>query len=128
MQEVIFLEYSIGEFSRLTNVGIHTLRYYEHEKLIEPKRNFANRRRYSDEDLAWIAFIRRLKDTGMPIKKIQQYAKLRAKGSRTLAKRMKMLSVHRETLSGQIQTLQEHLARLDEKIGFYRREIQRMEK
>lgn len=122
------MEYSIGEFSRLTNVGIHTLRYYEHEKLIEPKRNSANRRRYSDEDLAWIAFIRRLKDTGMPIKKIQQYAQLRAKGSRTLAKRMKMLSAHRETLSGQIQTLQEHLARLDEKIGFYRREIQRMEK
>lgn len=128
MREVIFLEYSIGEFSRLTNVGIHTLRYYEHEKLIEPKRNSANRRRYSDEDLAWIAFIRRLKDTGMPIKKIQQYAQLRAKGSRTLAKRMKMLSAHRETLSGQIQTLQEHLARLDEKIGFYRREIQLMEK
>lgn len=122
------MEYSIGEFSRLTNLGIHTLRYYEHEKLIEPKRNSANRRRYSDEDLAWIAFIRRLKDTGMPIKKIQQYAKLRAKGSRTLAKRMKMLSAYRETLSGQIQTLQEHLARLDEKISFYRREIQRMEK
>ncbi|WP_201765758.1 MerR family DNA-binding transcriptional regulator [Treponema primitia] len=30
------MEYSIGEFSRLTSVGIHTLRYYEQENLILP--------------------------------------------------------------------------------------------
>ena len=45
------MEYSIGEFSRLTNLGIHTLRYYEHENLITPKRNSSNRRCYSDKDL-----------------------------------------------------------------------------
>ncbi len=45
------MEYSIGEFSRLTNLGIHTLRYYEHENLTTPKRNSSNRRCYSDKDL-----------------------------------------------------------------------------
>jgi Predicted transcriptional regulators len=35
-----FLEYSIGEFSRLTSLGIHTLRYYEHEGLITPGAQF----------------------------------------------------------------------------------------
>jgi len=122
---VIFLEYSIGEFSRLTNLGIHTLRYYEHENLIMPKRNSSNRRCYSDKDLAWTYFIKRLKNTGMPIKEIQRYAKLRAEGDLTLNERMEMLTVHRESLNEQIKALQEHMAKLDDKIDFYRQEIER---
>ena len=119
------MEYSIGEFSRLTNLGIHTLRYYEHENLITPKRNSSNRRCYSDKDLAWIYFIKRLKDTGMSIKEIKHYAELRAKGDLTLNERMKMLTVHRESLNEQIKVLQEHMAKLDDKIDFYRHEIER---
>ena len=117
------MEYSIGEFSRLTNLGIHTLRYYEHENLIMPKRNSSNRRCYSDKDLAWIYFIKRLKDTGMPIKEIQRYAELRAEGDLTLNERLEMLTVHREYLNEQIKVLQEHMAKLDDKIDFYRHEI-----
>ena len=119
------MEYSIGEFSRLTNLGIHTLRYYEHENLIMPERNSSNRRCYSDKDLAWIYFIKRLKDTGMPIKEIQRYAKLRAEGDLTLNERMEMLTVHRESLNEQIKVLQEHMAKLDDKIDFYHHEIER---
>ena len=119
------MEYSIGEFSRLTNLGIHTLRYYEHENLIMPERNSSNRRCYSDKDLAWTYFIKRLKDTGMPIKEIQRYAKLRAEGDLTLNERMEMLTVHRESLNEQIKALQEHMAKLDDKIDFYRQEIER---
>ena len=119
------MEYSISEFSRLTNLGIHTLRYYEHENLITPKRNSSNRRCYSDKDLAWTYFIKRLKDTGMPIKEIQRYAELRAKGNLTLNERMEMLTVHRESLNEQIKALQEHMAKLDDKIDFYRQEIER---
>ena len=33
------MDYSIGEFSKATGLGIHTLRYYEHENLIIPLRN-----------------------------------------------------------------------------------------
>ena len=122
------MEYSIGEFSRLTNLGIHTLRYYEHENLITPKRNSSNRRCYSDKDLAWIEFIKRLKDTGMPIKEIQHYAKLRAEGDPTLCERMEMLTAHREALNEQIRQLQEHMTKLDDKIDFYRQEIDRTSK
>lgn len=123
-QEVIFLEYSIGEFSKMTDLGIHTLRYYEHEGLITPERNSSNRRCYSDKDLAWIEFIKRLKDTGMPIKEIQHYAKLRAVGNSTLHERMEMLIAHREALNEQISQLQEHMIKLDDKIDFYRQELE----
>ena len=73
------MKYSIGDFSKLTNLGVHTLRYYEHEHLITPKRDSSNRRCYTDKDLAWINFIKRLKNTGMSIKEIQHYAELRTK-------------------------------------------------
>ena len=75
--------------------------------------------------LAWIEFIKCLKDMGMPIKEIQRYAELRAKGDLTLNERMEMLTVHRESLNEQIKALQEHMAKLDDKIDFYRQEIER---
>lgn len=122
---MIFLDYSIGEFSKLTGLGIHTLRYYEQENLIIPKRNAANRRRYSDNDIKWIDFIKRLKDTGMPIKEIKQYAELRAMGESSLCERMEMLVNHRKALNSQILLLKEHMTKLDDKIAFYQSEIKR---
>jgi len=120
---VIFIYYSIGEFSKLTDLGIHTLRYYEQEKLIIPERNSSNRRRYSDKDIVWIDFIKRLKDTGMPIKQIRLYAELRATGDSTLEERMELLIRHREVLNEEIGKLQAHMDKLDEKIAFYRETI-----
>lgn len=122
------LEYSIGEFSEITGLGIHTLRYYEQENLITPRRDSSNRRRYSEQDIAWIAFIKRLKATGMPIKEIQRYAVLRTKGDSTLSERMELLIRHRQFLQEQIQILQEHGVRLDEKIAFYREQIEQIQK
>ena len=118
------MEYSIGDFSKLTGLGIHTLRYYEHEGLIAPERNSSNRRCYSDKDLTWLEFIKRLKYTGMPIKEIKRYAELRAAGTPTLFERMEMLMQHRQALNEQISMLQEHKNKLDEKIEFYRKEIE----
>lgn len=119
------MDYSIGEFSKRTGLGIHTLRYYEHENLLMPNRNASNRRRYSDNDIAWVDFIKRLKETGMPIKQIRQYATLRASGDATLSERMALLIQHREALQAKIALQQEHLAKLDDKIDFYRSEIEK---
>lgn len=119
------MDYSIGEFSKLTGLGIHTLRYYERENLLAPERNAGNRRRYSDRDVRWIDFIKRLKDTGMSIREIKRYALLRAAGAATLDERLKLLLRHREVLSEQIAELQEHQSKLDDKIRFYREEIEK---
>lgn len=118
-------EYSIGEFSKLTDLSIHTLRYYEKEQLITPARDSGNRRRYSEQDLAWVEFIQRLKDTGMPIKEIKRYASLRRAGDATLPERMEMLKAHHEALEEQILEMLEHRRKLEQKISYYREEIAR---
>jgi len=117
------MNYSIGEFSALTNLGIHTLRYYEKENLITPNRKGNGRRLYSENDVNWIQFIKRLKDTGMPIKEIQKYAEFRALGDATLNERMEMLIQHRIKLNMEIIKLQEHRDKLDFKIDYYQTEI-----
>jgi DNA-binding transcriptional MerR regulator len=117
------MEFSIGEFSNMTGMSIHTLRYYEKEKLITPARQDNGRRSYSENDVRWIQFIKRLKATNMPIKEIRKYADLRAKGDSTLVERLEMLTKHRTALKDEITKLNEHLENLDNKIAYYRNEI-----
>ncbi|ECB9833260.1 MerR family transcriptional regulator [Listeria monocytogenes] len=85
------MNYTIGAFSREVELSIDTLRYYEKEKLILPKRNEINRRIYDSSDITWINFIKKLKQTGMPIKDIKEYAKLRYLGDQTIEQRMTLL-------------------------------------
>jgi len=117
--------YAIGEFSSITGISIYTLRYYEKENLIIPERKENGRRLYSDGDISWIQFIKRLKDTGMPIKEIQKYAQLRAQGDSTLEERMEMLIQHRAVLKDEIAAMQENLTNLDDKISYYKTEIKK---
>lgn len=120
------MDYSIGEFSKITGLGIHTLRYYEQEGLIFPARNKSNRRRYSDGDIVWAEFIKRLKNTGMPVKEIARYAAFRREGEGTLSARMEMLIRHKNALENQKRELTEHMRKLEEKIDWYRRELARL--
>ena len=119
------MDYSIGEFSKLTNISIYTLRYYEKEDLIIPNRKVNGRRCYSENDVNWMQFIKRLKDTNMPIKKIQKYAKLRADGDSTMNERMEMLIKHRIELKEEIAKSNEHLKKLNDKINYYKTEIEK---
>lgn len=119
------MEYSIGDFSRLVGLSIYTLRFYETEGLIIPVRQGNGRRIYSEEDVVWIQFIKRLKKTKMPIKEIQKYATFRSQGDKTLVNRMDMLGEHRIHLEKEIESLREHLEALDVKIENYREQIKK---
>lgn len=113
----------IGEFSKITGISADTLRYYEKEGIIKPMRNESDRRNYSESDVKWAEFIIRLKDTGMPIREIRRYAKLRVKGNETLYERLEMLLAHQKKLDTQIAKLLENRSRLDDKIEYYRNEL-----
>lgn len=115
--------YSIGKFSKLSGMSIDTLRYYEKEKLIVVERDSSGRRKYTDLDIQWIAFIKRLKETGMPIKQIRRYAILRYQGDSTLRERLEMLKEHRRYVVTQKESLEVNLKHLDEKMKTYEEKI-----
>ena len=68
-------------------------------------------------------FIKRLKDTGMLLKDIKEYSRLRYKGNTTMPKRLEMLEKHREYVLEQQKKWAEYLSNLDDKIVFYRDSI-----
>lgn len=113
------MSYTIGQFSKITNISEYTLRYYESENLITPKRLDNGRRCYSENDINWVQFIKRLKDTGMPIKDIKKYAHLRAIGDSTMKERMDLLIQHRYNLNKKIYELSQYYEKLNKKINYY---------
>ncbi len=117
------MHYSIGQFSDITQISIDTLRYYEKEELIFVERNAAGRRCYTENDVQWILFIRRLKETGMPIKEIRRYAALRYQGDSTMEERLKLLKRHQEYVLAEKKKWESHLTHLEDKIKIYENRI-----
>ncbi|ELA3156830.1 MerR family transcriptional regulator [Listeria monocytogenes] len=114
------MNYTIGAFSREVELSIDTLRYYEKEKLILPKRNEINRRIYDNSDITWINFIKKLKQTGMPIKDIKEYAKLRYLGDQTIEQRMTLLYKQYDVLVGKREEIELYTQFLLNKIDIYK--------
>ncbi|SER87262.1 DNA-binding transcriptional regulator, MerR family [Propionibacterium cyclohexanicum] len=113
-------EWSVGEVSERTGLGIDTLRYYERLGLIEPvSRTAGGRRVYSDLDIERIRFVRRLRATGMPVETVAEYVRLRAQGPSTARQRLDLLREHREIVERQRAELAQNVAAVDAKIAYY---------
>lgn len=115
---------SIGDLARHCGLSTHTLRYYESEGVLRPALRAPNgHRRYREDDVQWIAFVLRLKQTGMPLQEIRHYADLRALGDTTRGQRLSLLERHRERLTRQLEALSTSAEALDAKMDLYRQQI-----
>src|SRR5699024_3493785 len=76
---------TVAEMAETTDVTGHTLRYYERAGLIGAvPRTAGGQRRYQHSDVEWVRFLVRLRETGMPIAQMREFAALRAQGDATL--------------------------------------------
>lgn len=98
---------TIGEFSVITGISAYTLRYYEKKGLLWVNRDSGGRRDYSEDDIKWVKFIQRLKDTGMLLWDIKHYSDLRYQGDDTMAERMELLIQHRKSVAEEKRTWEE---------------------
>jgi DNA-binding transcriptional MerR regulator len=113
-------ELTIQQVADSTGLSVHTLRYYERNGLIEPIDRAANgHRRYSEQNIAWIEFLTRLRTTGMPIRQMQQFAALVREHPNELRERRILLEVHRSAVQKRMEELSHHLAVIDWKIQHY---------
>ncbi|SDD19643.1 MerR family transcriptional regulator [Actinokineospora iranica] len=112
--------YAIAEAAHRSGLSIDTLRYYERIQLIDPPaRDSGGRRAYSDDDLAWLGFLTKLRTTGMPIKLMREYARLRHQGLASAGPRKRILERHREDVLARIEELRSCLDVLNYKIDNY---------
>jgi len=108
---------TVKEASDFTGLTAHTLRYYERVGLIQPvARNSGGHRRYAQTDLEHLKFLHCLRDSGMSIQGMQQYATLAAQGHVTMDARLELLESHKSEVRARIYELEDKLAIIEAKI------------
>jgi DNA-binding transcriptional MerR regulator len=114
------VNYTISEVVAFTGLTAHTLRWYERIGLMpHVDRSHTGQRRYSNRDLDWLAFVGKLRLTGMPVADMVRYAELVREGDATYTDRYELLESTRRDVLARIDELQDTLAVLDHKLSFY---------
>ena len=109
---------TIQEAAAFVGLSAHTLRYYERAGLLEPvARSAGGQRRYAPGDLDRLRFLHCLRETGMPIRRMQEYAALAREGRATLAARIDLLAAHRRDVRERADALQRALGIIDAKLA-----------
>ncbi|WP_327246511.1 MerR family transcriptional regulator [Streptomyces sp. NBC_01320] len=112
--------YTISEVAAFTGLTAHTLRWYERIGLMpHVDRSHTGQRRFTNRDLDWLAFVSKLRLTGMPVADMVRYAELLREGEHTFEERQELLETTRRDVKTRIAELQDTLAVLDHKIDFY---------
>lgn len=113
---------TIRETAALTGLSTHTLRYYERIGLLDPVgRRDNSHRLFSQQDLAWIQFLLKLKATGLPVREMLRYAELRRAGNtvESMSARRALLEQHTQEVQQTIAALQDNLRVLQAKLVMY---------
>ncbi len=114
--------FSIAATAERTGVSAHTLRYYERIGLIDPvDRDDSGRRLYRENDVQRVDFLRKLRSTGMPITRMQEYVDLVRRGPSTARARLELLEEHRRHVLHDLEHLNDCLGAINFKIDRYRR-------
>ncbi|MFB7907507.1 MerR family transcriptional regulator [Kitasatospora sp. NPDC059146] len=112
--------HTISEVAAVSGLTAHTLRWYERIGLLDPvDRAAGGQRRYCDGDLRRLAFLGRLRLTGMSVADMLRYVDMARRGDETYVERRELLETQREEVRQRIVDLQATLAVLDHKIDLY---------
>jgi DNA-binding transcriptional MerR regulator len=111
--------FTIAEVADHTGVSAHTLRYYERIGLLDVGRQPSGHRRFSGHDVDRVVFIGRLRATAMPIRDIQRYFALVARGPSTEDERLVLLQAHRAAVRARLHELESALDAIEHKIARY---------
>jgi len=112
--------YTIGQAAQKVGFSIGAIRFYERKGLLEPAaRNEQNNRLYTDSELNWLVFIKCLRETGMSVEDIKQFANLVMAGTATLPERIKIIQEQKQKLLDNIEEKKSQLVHLERKLQRY---------
>ncbi len=112
--------YSMKEACQLTHMTYENLKFYCNEGLVpNVKRDSRNYRVFDEHDITWIQSLNCLKKCGMSIAEMKEYLALCLQGEASIPQRKFILEAKRQALLKSIDELQESIAFIDWKQGFY---------
>lgn len=114
------MNYSTKEVTQKSGLSMHTLRYYEKQRLLPPiQRDLNGTREYSDADLEWFILIRCMRAAGMSIEYIRNYIDLCKQGPSTISERKDIILLQKKILEEQKRKVEENLRMIELKIKYY---------
>ena len=111
--------YSIGEISKMFDIPVSTLRYYDKEGLFPDIQRQSGIRKFSDREIDILRLIECLKKSGLEIKDIKQFMQWTREGSASYEKRKELFENQRQKVEQEIEHLQKTLAMLKFKCWYY---------
>jgi DNA-binding transcriptional MerR regulator len=66
-----------------------------------------------------MAFLKRLRATGMPIREIRRYTELVDQGEQTMPERLHLLKEHQSRVEAHLREVEQHLEAITAKIAYY---------
>ncbi len=112
-------QYSISDISKMFNLPISTLRYYDAEGLFPNIERKNNIRIFTIHEIKQLRVIECLKKSGLEIKDIKRFMSLCSKGSSTYVERLELLKKQKAQVEKQIQELNDTLNMIEFKCFYY---------
>ena len=112
--------YTIGQVSKMFDLSVSALRYYDKEGLFQnlPKEP-SGIRKFNDQSIESIRVIECLKKSGMQIKEIKEFMDWCSLGDATLEKRKEMFYEQRKNILKKMEELQKTLDMVEFKCWYY---------
>lgn len=104
--------FKIGEISRLYQISVDTLRYYEELGLLTPKRGANGYRLYRLNDIWRLNVIRDLRGLGFPMEQIKEYL-----NDRSIQTTERLLRAERNVIRQKIMHLQSLQSNVEERLA-----------
>ena len=117
------MEYTIGEISKMFNLSISTLRYYDKEGLFPNIERKSGIRKFTEKEIDSLRIIECLKKSGLEIKEIKLYFELCQKGKESLQERYNLFLKQKENVLSKIKRLNNVLKTIDFKLWYYEEAI-----
>lgn len=97
----------------MTGLSPSAIRYYDKEGLLPQVERKNGIRMFSDMDIRWLHLLTCLENTGMPIKRIREYAEMAQQGDETLKERQLLIQEQRQFVQDQMDQLMYYMQELD---------------
>ncbi len=115
------MPYTIGEVSKMLDLSVPTLRYYDKEGLLPLlERTESGVRKFNDIDIENLKIVECLKASGMPIKDIKIFIDRCGEGDSTLKQRYDMFIERKAAVEKQIEELEKIKETIEYKCWYYK--------
>ena len=110
----------IAEAAEATGLTPSTLRYYEKIGLIpHVDRASGQVRKYTEENLGWIDFIKCMRGAGLSIDSLKEYTEMYREGDSTIEARKELLDEERQKLIEKRAEIDDTITKINVKIAHY---------